>query len=68
MEQGAGQETRVLTVVKWIFIALGAASLAVFLLEPDIHAHPQLVLMAGMGLTGSLILHALSGILGPTPK
>jgi hypothetical protein len=66
MPEARGQELRVLTGVKWIFLALGAGSLALFLLEPDLHAHPQLVLLAGTGLLGALMLHGLSGILGPT--
>jgi hypothetical protein len=59
---------RVLTGVKWIFFTLGAAALGLFLLEPDIHAHPQLLLLGGTGLLGTLTLHGLSGVLGPGPR
>ncbi|MEM9452678.1 MAG: hypothetical protein AAGF11_00770 [Myxococcota bacterium] len=38
-----------------------------FLMDPDIHAHPQLVLLAGTGLLGSILLGALAGLLGPSP-
>lgn len=60
-----GHETRVLTTVKWIFFTLGAVALVLFLLDPDLRAHPQLVLLAGTGLLGTLTLHGLSGILRP---
>jgi len=59
-------ETRVLEGLQWIFFALGLSSLVLFLFEPDIHAHPQLVLLAGTGLLGSLILRALVGLFGPS--
>lgn len=62
-----GQDLRVLTSVKWIFLVLGAGSLGLFLLEPDVHAHPQLVLLGGTGLLGALMLHGLSRVLGPGP-
>ena len=65
MGQDMNKETRVLRVVKWIFLALGLGALIMFVLDPDIRAHPELVLLAGTGLTGALILHALIGILGP---
>jgi hypothetical protein len=68
MPEARGQETRILTGVKWIFFTLGAVSLGLFLLEPDLHAHPQLVLVATTGLFGTLLLHALSGVLGSGPK
>lgn len=57
-----------LTGVKWIFFALGVVSLALFALEPDLHAHPQLVLLGGTGLLGTLMLHGLSAVLGPGPR
>ncbi|MCX4240896.1 hypothetical protein [Paraliomyxa miuraensis] len=66
-DHGVG-EIRVLTGVKWIFFALGSVALVLFLLDPDIGAHPQLVLLAGTGLLGTLTLHGLSGILGPTSR
>lgn len=61
------QETRVLTGVKWIFFSIGLGSLVAFLMDPDIHAHPQLVLLAGTGLLGSILLGALADLLGPSP-
>ena len=61
-------ETRVLLGVKRIFFTLGFVSLVLFLLDPDFHAHPQLVLLAGTGLLGTLTLHGLSSILGPTSR
>lgn len=63
----AGQETRVLHGLKWIFFSMGLVSLVVFLMDPDIHAHPQLVLLAGTGLLGSVSLRALIGLFGPSP-
>ncbi len=68
MSEARGQETRVLTGVKWIFFTLGVVSAGLFLLEPDLHAHPQLVLVGATGLFGALLLHALSSVLGPGPK
>ncbi|MCA9705421.1 MAG: hypothetical protein KDK70_06220 [Myxococcales bacterium] len=59
-----GQETRVLNGLKWIFLSMGLVALVAFVLEPDVHAHPQLVLLAGTGLLGALTLRALSGLLG----
>lgn len=68
MAEAAGQETRVLTGLKWIFFAIGLSCLLLFLLEPDIHAHPELVLLAGTGLLGALILRALGNLLGPSTE
>lgn len=62
-----GNETRVLDGLKWIFFALGLGSMLMFLLEPDIHAHPELVLLGGTGLLGALSLRALAAVLRPTP-
>ncbi len=61
------RDMRVLRGVKWIFFTLGAIAALLFLLEPDFHAHPQLVLLAGTGLFATLMLHWLSAILGPPP-
>lgn len=58
-------ETGVLNGLKWVFLALGLISVLLFALEPDIHAHPELVLMGFTGLLGALSLRALSGIMGP---
>ncbi len=55
-----------LTGVRWIFFAIGLGSLVLFVLDPDIHAHPQLVLLAGTGLLGALTLWGLAGLLGPS--
>lgn len=63
----SGHDLRVLTFVKWIFFALGAVSLGLFMLEPDIREHPQLLLLGGTGLLGTLTLHGLSRVLGPGP-
>ncbi len=57
-----------LTYVKWIFFAMGVVSLVLFALEPDVHAHPELVLLGGTGLVGALMLHGLSAVLGPGPR
>jgi hypothetical protein len=61
------RDLRVLTGVKWIFFAMGIVSLGLFALEPDIHQHPQLVLLGCTGLLGTLTLHGLSVVLGPGP-
>lgn len=61
------KDLRVLTSVKWIFFTMGAVSLALFALEPDIHVHPQLLLLGCTGLLGALMLHGLSAVLGPGP-
>lgn len=61
------KDLRVLTGVKWIFFTMGAVSLALFALEPDIHVHPQLLLLGCTGLLGALMLHGLSAVLGPGP-
>lgn len=63
----AGQETRVLNTVKWIFFSIGLVALVLFVIDPDIHAHPQLLLLAGTGLLGSVSLRALIGLFGPSP-
>jgi hypothetical protein len=68
MPEARGQETRILSGVKWIFFALGVVSLGLFLLEPDLHAHPQLVLVATTGLLGTLLLHGLTSVLGSGPR
>jgi hypothetical protein len=63
----SGQDLRVLTGVKRIFFVLGVGSLGLFSLEPDFHAHPQLVLLGCTALLGTLTLHGLSRVLGPGP-
>jgi hypothetical protein len=63
----SGHDLRVLTGVKWIFFALGVLSIGLFLLEPDIRQNPQLLLLGGTGLVGTLTLHGLSRVLGPGP-
>ena len=60
-----GKETGVLTGLSWIFLVLGLVSAILFILDPDIHAHPELVLLGGTGLFGAFSLRALSGIMGP---
>jgi hypothetical protein len=67
MAEARGHETRVLSGLKWIFFSMGLVALVLFLMEPDIHAHPQLVLLAGTGLLGAVTLRALIGLLGPSP-
>lgn len=64
-EAGKIHETGVLNGLKWVFFTLGLGALVLFLLDPDIHAHPELVLLAGTGLLGSLSLRALGSIMGP---
>lgn len=59
------QETGVLNGLKWVFFSLGLGSLVLFAFEPDIHAHPELVLMGGTGLLGALSLRGLIAIMGP---
>jgi hypothetical protein len=68
MTEPRTKDLRVLTGVKWIFFTMGAVSLALFALEPDIHAHPQLLLLGCTGLLGTLTLHGLSAVLGPGPR
>lgn len=58
-------ETGILTGLKWVFFALGAICLVLFAFDPDIHAHPELVLLGGTGLLGSLSLKVLGVMLGP---
>lgn len=67
MANTAGQETRVLNGIRWIFLSMGVLALVLFLMDPDIHAHPQLVLLAGTGLLGALTLRALGSLLGASP-
>ena len=67
MAEAMGRETRVLNGLKWIFFSMGLVALVLFLIDPDIHAHPQLVLLAGTGLLGSLTLRALVGLFEPSP-
>ena len=67
-ERRTTKDMRVLTGVKWIFFAMGAVSMILFALEPDIHAHPQLLLLGCTGLLGTLTLHGLSVVLGPGPR
>ena len=64
-EPRSDRDLRVLTGVKWIFFTMGAISLGLFALEPDIHANPQLLLLGCTGLLGTLTLHGLSVVLGP---
>ena len=67
-ERRTTKDMRVLTGVKWIFFAMGSVSLALFALDPDIHAYPQLLLLGFTGLLGTLTLHGLSVVLGPGPR
>lgn len=59
-----GKETLVLRRVSWIFAGLGLACTGLFALEPDIHAHPQLVLLGVTGLVGTLVLRGLARVFG----
>lgn len=56
-----------LTGISWIFLALGVVSLALFLRDPDIHAHPQLALLAGTALFGVVSLRVLAYLLREPP-
>lgn len=67
MMEAEGKETRVLNGLKWIFLSMGLVSLVLFLMDPDIHAHPQLVLLAGTGLLGAVTLRGLIGLFTPSP-
>ncbi len=59
-----GNETLVLRRVSWIFAGLGGLSAGLFALEPDIHAHPQLVLLGATGLVGTVVLRVLARLFG----
>lgn len=58
-------ETKILHILQWVFFVLGLGAALGFLWEPDIHAHPELVLLGGTGLLGSLSLRVLRGMLRP---
>lgn len=60
-------DTRLLTRVSWIFFGLGTLGLLLFIRSPDIHAHPQLVLIAGTGLLGTVSLRVLAYLLREPP-
>lgn len=61
-------DLRVLTGVKWLFFEFVVVSIALFLLEPDIREHPQVLLLAGTGLVVTLTLYGLSRVLRRGPR
>ncbi|MEM6989703.1 MAG: hypothetical protein AAF721_04380 [Myxococcota bacterium] len=60
-------DTRILSRLSWVFGGLGALGLLLFVCNPDIHAHPQFVLIAGTGLLGTVSLRALAHLLREPP-
>ena len=60
-------DTHVLRRVSWIFFGLGALGLLLFLRDPDIHAQPQFILIAGTGLLGTVTLRVLAFLLREPP-
>ena len=63
----AGSETRVISTVSWVFLALGLFAGALFLQDPNIARHPQLFLLGATGLAGSGILRVLARLLRDRP-
>lgn len=62
-ETSQPRETTVLRTLQWVFFGLGLACTVLFALDPDIHAHPQFVLLGGTGLLGALSLRVLRTLL-----
>lgn len=60
-------DTHVLRRVSWIFLALGLIGLSLFALDPDIHERPQLLLIGGVGVLGSIKLRVLAFVFREPP-
>jgi hypothetical protein len=62
-----GSDTRVMSTVSWVFLALGVFASALFLQDPNIARHPHLFLLGTTGLVGSGILRVLARLLRDRP-
>jgi hypothetical protein len=62
-----GSDTRVISTVSWVFLALGVFASALFVQDPNIARHPQLFLLGTTGLLGSAILRVLARLLRDRP-
>jgi hypothetical protein len=62
-----GSDTRVMSTVSWVFLALGLFAGGLFLQDPNIARHPHLFLLGVTGLVGSAILRVLARLLRDRP-
>jgi hypothetical protein len=62
-----GGETRVMTSVSWVFLALGILATALFLRDPNVPRHPHLFLLGITGLVGSATLKILARLFRDRP-
>ena len=62
-----GSDTRVISTVSWVFLALGVFASAMFVQDPNIARHPHLFLLGSTGLFGSAILRVLARLLRDRP-
>ena len=62
-----GSDTRVISTVSWVFLALGVLASALFVQDPNIARHPHLFLLGTTGVVGSGILRVLARLLRDRP-